>query len=424
MGLGYLKIQTRTGEDAVPVIGADVLIKDTTGKLLYRLKTNENGTTDTVKLYAPEKYHTLDPYDPGPYYSVYEVDVFYPQKYINKIVYNVQIFDTITAILPVDMLPLPDKTPSMTDIIDIPPTTIDLSIYNKGGNTDKTPNMNMPDDRNTHMKNYTAFTNEPILYRYPDNEQNTMQTLSSNEILIPDYITVHLGAPTSSARNVRVSFTDYIKNVASSEIYPTWPNASLRSNIYAQISFALNRVFTQWYRSRGFNFDITSSTSVDQSYVDGRDIFENISIIIDEIFNSFIRRPGRLEPLFAQFCNGTTSTCPGLSQWGTVTLANQGMTPLQILRHYYPNDVIISTSNNIAAITSSYPGSPLREGSTGEDVRLIQRYLNRIRVNYPLINQIANPNGVFADDTKKAVTTFQQIFNLTADGIVRKFYMV
>ena len=397
MGLGYLKIQAHTGDDSLPVPNADVVIKDNTGKTLHQLKTNGNGETKEVELYAPDKYHTLDPYDFGPYYSTYEVNIIYPKKYITKTVKNVQIFDTIHAILPVSMLPLPDNTASMSEIIDIPPTGPHIA----------TPKQQFSEEDNSrYIPDYFSI-NRSIYSRF-----------ALTEVTIPDYITVHLGAPTSSAKNVRVKFSDYIKNVASSEIYPTWPQASLEANIYAQISFALNRIFTQWYRSRGFDFDITSSTSVDQHFVYGRDIFQNISVIVDRIFNSFIRRTGRLEPFFAQFCNGTTSTCPGLSQWGTVTLANQGRTPLEILKNYYPSDIYIATSDNIAGITESYPGTPLREGSQGEDVRLMQRYINRIRVNYPLIPQISNPNGTFDSDTKKSVTTLQSIFNLTSDGII------
>ena len=203
--------------------------------------------------------------------------------------------------------------------------------------------------------------------------------------VIPDYITVHLGRPNSPARNVRVPFTDYIKNVASSEIYPTWPENALRANIYAQVSFALNRIFSEYYRSRGYDFDITNSTAYDQAYVDGRDIFSNISKIVDELFNDYVTKGNQIQPYFTEYCDGRTVSCRGLSQWGTVTLANQGRTPYQILQNYYGNDINIVRNAPVKNIPESYPGTLLRLGSVGEDVRTIQRQLNRIRQTSPSI---------------------------------------
>lgn len=236
--------------------------------------------------------------------------------------------------------------------------------------------------------------------------------------VIPETVTVHLGPPSSAAPNVTLSFPDYIKNVASSEIYPTWPENAIRANVYAQISFALNRIFTEFYPSRGFDFDITNSTATDQFFVPDRDIFENVSQIVDEIFNSYVVREGSVEPLFTQYCNGTTSTCDGLSQWGTVTLANNGLTPLQILQSYYGSDIGIVSGVPVEAITASVPSRALRLGSTGNDVQSIQVRLNRISANYPAIPKINPVNGVFAQSTEDAVRKFQEIFNLTQDGIV------
>lgn len=236
--------------------------------------------------------------------------------------------------------------------------------------------------------------------------------------VIPDFITVHLGRPDSSAKNVRVPFTGYIKNVASSEVYPTWPENSLRANIYAQISLALNRIYTEYYRSRGYNFDITNSTAYDQAYIDGRDIFGNISRIVDEIFNSYITKGNQIQPYFAEYCDGKNVTCKGMSQWGTVTLANQGRTPIQILRNYYGSDINLVSNVPVKNIRESYPGTLLRLGTVGEDVRTIQRQLNRIRCNYPSIPNIPQTNGVFEATTRAAVRQFQSIFNLAVDGIV------
>ena len=236
---------------------------------------------------------------------------------------------------------------------------------------------------------------------------------------VPQYITVHLGAPDEYAANVTVPFADYVKNVASSEIYPTWDPSALRANIYAIVSYALNRVYTEFYRSRGYDFDITNDTAYDQAFVNGRSYFENISQIVDDLFNDYLRRPGFVEPLAAKFCNGTTVTCEGLSQWGSQNLARQGFNSTQILRNYYGNVEIVNNAP-IMGITSSYPGTPLRRGSSGPYVVVIQASLNRIAQNYPAIPKIADVDGIFGSRTEASVRAFQQVFGLTPDGIVGK----
>ena len=235
---------------------------------------------------------------------------------------------------------------------------------------------------------------------------------------VPERITVHLGPPSSNAANVTVSFSDYVKNVASSEIYPTWDDSALRANILAIVSFALNRVYTEFYRSRGYDFDITNSTAYDQFFVNGRSYFENVSQIVDELFNDYLRRPGFVEPLAAKFCNGTTVTCEGLSQWGSQNLAEQGYNSNQILRSYYGN--VEKVTNAPVRGYTSYPGTPLRVGSTGPNVVIIQSELNRISQNYPAIPKIPVVDGIFGSRTEAAVRKFQQVFNLTPDGIVGK----
>ena len=234
---------------------------------------------------------------------------------------------------------------------------------------------------------------------------------------IPQQITVHLGPPGADAENVTVSFVDYVKNVASSEIYPTWEESALRANILAIVSFALNRVYTEFYRSRGYDFDITSSTAYDQYFVKGRSYFDNVSRIVDELFNDYLRRPGFVEPLAAKFCNGTTVTCEGLSQWGSQNLALQGLNSTQILKNYYGNVEIVNNAP-IRGITSSYPGYPLRRGTTGPSVVVIQTELNRISQNYPAIPKVPNVDGIFGVRTENAVRKFQEVFNLTPDGVV------
>lgn len=234
---------------------------------------------------------------------------------------------------------------------------------------------------------------------------------------VPQRITVHLGPPSSNAENVTVSFSDYVKNVASSEIYPTWDESALRANILAIVSFALNRVYTEFYRSRGYDFDITSSTAYDQFFVNGRSFFENVSRLVDELFNDYLRRPGFVEPLAAKFCNGTTVTCEGLSQWGSQNLAQQGYSSTQILQSYYGNVETVLNAP-IRGITSSYPGTPLRIGSTGPNVVVLQVSLNRISQSYPAIPKIPALDGIYGPQTEAAVRALQQIFGLEADGVV------
>ena len=239
------------------------------------------------------------------------------------------------------------------------------------------------------------------------------------EPFIPESIIVHLGEPDEPAENIMVSFSDYIKNVASSEIYPTWPESAIRANIYAQITFALNRIYTEWYRSRGYDFDITNSTKFDQAYTPNRDIFDNISKIVDEIFNSYVVRRGKIEPAFTAYCDGKNTMCEGLLQWGTVPLAERGYGPYEILQYYYGDDIDIVQEAPVKSNFESYPLYPLRIGSFGRDVSIIQNELNRIARNYPSIPKIdVDQSGIFGAQTEAAVKQFQKIFNLTPDGIV------
>ena len=236
---------------------------------------------------------------------------------------------------------------------------------------------------------------------------------------VPRTITVHLGLPNQWAENVTVAFPDYVKNVASSEIYPTWEPAAIRANVLAIISFALNRVYTEFYPSQGYDFQITSTTQFDQKFIPGRNIFENISQLVDEIFNDYIRRQGFVEPLAAKFCNGTTSTCDGLSQWGSQELAQDGLNSMEILRYYYGDDIELVVDAPIQDLITSYPGAPLRLGSAGPEVSVVQAMLNRISQNYPAIPKVP-ATGAFGEATESAVRTFQRIFNLVSDGVVGK----
>ena len=238
-----------------------------------------------------------------------------------------------------------------------------------------------------------------------------------DKVIIPKNITVHLGKPAAAARNVTVSFRDYIANVASSEVYPTWPEQALRANIHCQISLALNRIYTEWYPSKGYTFNITNSTSYDQYYVHGRTVFDVMVRITDDIFNTYLRKRGTVNPYYSEYCDGKSVTCPGLKQWGTVTLANQGRTALQILKYYYGNDIEIVRTNNIQSIPQSYPGSPIRQGDSGTAVFTLQRQLNRITKDYPFLGKLT-VDGVFGSRMAATVRAFQKQFNLTADGMV------
>lgn len=383
MAIGYLSIQARTANDAVPLEGISVKVLDDEGNTLYTLTTDENGETQTVPLETVDKSFSRNPYYSGTPYNNYNV-LAQAAGFNNLYVSNIPIFDGETATLPLTLIPMQElqRSPAQAEI-------------NIGG-----PAISMPVRRNQE-----GSVASPYVLR---------------QVVIPNPITVHLGAPSASASNVQVSFPDYVKNVASSEIYPTWPEAALTANIYAIITFALNRVYTEWYRSRGYSFDITNSTAYDQYFVYGRPIYDSISRIVDRIFNEYVRRQGQNAPYFTSFCNGTTSTCNGLSQWGTVTLADRGLTPIQILRSYYPDDIEIAETNIVTGVLSSYPGSPLKTGSTGLNVQTVQTYLNRIRKNYPAIPAITDEAGTFGNSTKNAVAKFQSIFGLQSDGIVGK----
>ncbi len=383
MAIGYLIIQARTAHDALPLSGAQIWITDGGEKSVYHLTTDESGETEKIPLETLDRSLSLDPNFQGIPYISYHVLAF-ANGFNSVHISGIPILEGETAIQPIEFVPMREKQriPTVTEI------RISAPAVSMSGNRYQTA---------------------------PDTDPQVLR-----QVAIPNPITVHLGSPGAAAANVQVSFPNYVKNVASSEIYPTWPEASLRANIYAVITFALNRIYTEWYRSRGYSFDITNNTAYDQYFIYGRNIYESISRIVDQIFNEFVRRQGQNAPYFTSFCNGTTATCPGLSQWGTVTLANQGLSPLQILRSYYPKDVEIAETNIITGVLSSYPGTALKTGSTGLDVQTIQAYLDRIRRNYPAIPAITDETGVFGESTKAAVTRFQSIFSLAPDGIVGK----
>lgn len=386
MAVGYLMMQARTAHDAVPLRGVQISVLDDEQNRIYELTTDENGDTRSVSLETVDKSYSQNENFAGTPYVTYNV-LARAQGFNTLFVADIPIFDGELAVLPLALVPMQEDQRSSEQ------TRITVGA----------PAVTMTGEREQEG---------------PGREAGDQYVL--RQVVIPNPITVHMGTPDSTASNIQVSFPDYVKNVASSEIYPTWPEAALRANIYAIITFALNRVYTEWYRAKGYSFDITNSTAYDQYFVYGRPVYESISRIVDQIFNEYVRRQGQNAPYFTSFCNGTTANCAGLSQWGTVTLANQGYTPIRILRYYYPDDIEIAETNAVSNVVTSYPGTPLRVGSTGLDVQTIQTYLNRIRRNYPAIPVITDETGVFGDSTRAAVTKFQSIFNLATDGIVGK----
>lgn len=245
-------------------------------------------------------------------------------------------------------------------------------------------------------------------------------------VTIPEYITVHLDRPDEVAENITVPFIDYIKNVASSELYPTWPENALRANIHAIVSVALNRYILEWYRSRGYEFDITNSTQFDQAFVKGRGIYESIDRIVNEIFNDYVIRDGQVIPLFTTFCDGRLTSCNGLFQWGSVDLAEQGYTPMDILKYYFGDDISLVENAPVGGVGLAYPGEPLMPGDSSIIILRQQLGLNRIAMNFPAIPQIAPTNGYYGESTENTVREFQRIFNLPVTGIIDKatFYKI
>ncbi len=382
MGLGKLKIITTTADKALPLAEVTIEVYDPQCGNTTQLTSDENGNCDILSISAPDKQYSLDENYSGIPYSI--VDIFVAKaNYEEMIIRGVQIFDEITALEEIDLAPI-------TDIV----STIEVSI---GDN-----NLLRPSDEPV-AELAPVISSVPYVLAYP---------------IIPKYVTVHLGAPQDDAQNVTVTFKDYIKNVASSEIYPTWPYESLRANIYCQISFLLNRVYTEWYRSRGYNFDITNTTAYDQYFVYGRNIFDSVSEIVDDIFNEYIRQKNSINPFIAQYCDGKQTWCPGLKQWGTVTLAEDGNNAFEILVYYYGSDIEITTTDRIEGVSGSYPGFNLKNGVRNDAVAVIQTQLNRISINYPLIPANYPVDGIFGSGTQEQVETFQRQFNLTDDGIV------
>ncbi|WP_315111070.1 peptidoglycan-binding protein [Clostridium intestinale] len=387
MAKGYILVRLFKVKDALPITKAKLKITNAENKeVVYENEDafDISGRSKNIEVITPEKSLSLKPYEEGILpYGVYDIEVD-SEKDGKVIVEGVSVFEENTSIQNIEIVEESNKN-----------------------NFKSSPKQIVISPQKLVMKNGLG-TKQGI----------SITPYVLDEVYIPEFIIVHLGAPSAAAENVTVGFIDYIKNVASSEIYPTWPEEALKANIYCQISFALNRIYTEWYRNKGYSFQITNSTAYDQYFIKGRNIFENISKIVDDIFSKYIITIGNKTPFFAQYCNGTTVTCDGLSQWGTVDLAKAGMEAFGIIKYYFGDDKELVRATIIEGIPESYPGIPLRLNDINENVKVIQKQLNRISKNFPAIPKIPLEDGNFGKDTEEAVKTFQRTFNLTPDGIV------
>ena len=387
MGKGYILVRLFKVMDALPKTRGSLKITNAeNGNIVYEKDDafDISGRSEIIEVDTPEKSLSQQPYESGIIpYGRYNLDIL-SDGFVEVIVEGVSVFEENTSIQNIE-LKEEDKISEFTSLPEI---------------------IVIPEQ-------------QLVLKEQRDKQIGTMEyPFVLDKVYIPQFIVVHLGYPNSGAENVTVGFVDYIKNVASSEIYPTWPEESLKANIYCQISFALNRIYTEWYRNKGYSFQITNSTAYDQYFIKGRNIYENISKIVDEIFSKYIITIGNKTPFFAQYCNGTTVKCDGLSQWGSVDLANAGVEALDIIKYYFGYDKDLVRATVIEGVPESYPGAPLRINDINENVKIIQKQLNRISENFPAIPKIVSVEGKFDKQTEDSVKTFQKVFNLTQDGIV------
>lgn len=380
--LGSLKVEVYDLTVARPIANATVFIRlPNTMNIIEELFTDSSGQTPVIQLPAPPEQYSLEEASTQKPYSEYDI-IVNADGYNDETVLGVQIFAGSTALQRVFLGRAGQETITVT-----PPVLW-------GDYPEK-----IPEEEVKELPPETGFV---VLDR----------------VVIPEIIVVHAGTPGSNAQNYYVPYKDYIKNVASSEIYSTWPTEAIKANVLAINSFTLNRVFTEWYRNRGYDFTITNSTRYDQYFSYGRTIYESINDIVDELFTTYIKREGQRQPLFAQYCDGKKVQCPGwMTQWGSAQLAEDGMRAIEILRYFYGNDVYLDAAEKVTGIPLSYPGEPLTIGSTGENVRTIQRQLNSISSTYSAIPKI-RVDGVYGESTRAAVEEFQRIFNMPVTGVV------
>ena len=382
MAIGRLIVSVYVDNIAQPISGANVNIVGENTNI--NVVTDESGKTNEIELAAPDIEYSLEPQDVIRPFSEYTVTVT-KEGLEPSVVSGVQIFSDIV---------------SYQDVFLIPPNE------NNGENL-------------TVISAPALWANDPTKNIEDPNNVNLLGKVLP-KVIIPEYIIVHDGVPSNtSVANYYVSFPDYIKNVASSEIYPSWPKETLKANVHAIVSFTLNRIFTEWYPSKGYNFTITSTTTYDQKYTHNRTIFDTISNVVDEIFTEYLTFPNRPYPFLAQYSDGIKVVREGwLSQWGSKSLGDQGYNAMQIVRYYYGNNIELATAELVSDFPTSFPGYNLKEGACGEEVQLLQNELNKIRGSYPAIPLISDANGVFGPDTTTAVKKFQSVFNLPVTGIV------
>lgn len=385
---GDLRISVFAQDVGRPASNATVRIAPTFNKtqIIEEVVTDTSGRSPTVELAAPPLDYSMEPGEGKPY-SEYDVSVTM-EGYQPVNIEGVQILPTTTAIQNISLNPLVR--------LEEQPENLLIEQHTLWGEFPP----KIPEDDVKPLPETSGFVVLP-------------------EPVVPEFVVVHAGAPTdTSAQNYWIPFRDYIKNVASCEIYSTWPTSTIEANVLAILSFTLNRVYTEWYRGRGFNFTITNSTAFDQAFTYGRNIYQRISEIVDYLFTNFITRPGIRQPLFTQYCDGQRVSCPSwLSQWGSKFLGDDGLSSVNILRNYYGQDIYLAQAESVSGVPVSFPGVNLQVGSTGEAVRTIQTQLNAISDNYPAISKI-RVDGIYGQQTRNAVQTFQEIFNLPQTGIV------
>ena len=392
---GYLRIDVVNRENNFPIEGAEVSVSyGNSGQTQEVLRTNLSGQTEEIAVAAPPALLSLEEQNREKPYADYTVEVR-AEGYGPVKVKGTEVLAGVLAVQPIRMIPLPAQT-GAEENIQIPDHTLYGSYPPKIAEDEVKP---------------VQESGEIVLSR----------------VVVPQTIVVHDGVPTNaSAKDYYVAYRDYIKNVASSEIYATWPRSTIVANVLAIMSFTLNRVYTEWYRNKGFDFTITSSTAFDHKWIYSRNIFESISEVVDELFADYLSRPNVKQPILTQYCDGKRVSCPNwLSQWGSKSLADQGYTATEILRYYYGDNIYINSAEEISGIPSSWPGYDLDIGATGPKVEQMQEQLNAISNNYPLIPRIA-VDGIYGEETQKAVEVFQDIFNLPVTGIVdyRTWYKI
>ena len=382
---GKLQVNVVTREN-VPVRDATVTIaaSDSPNNIIETLTTNSSGQTETIDLPAPPIELSLNEANTTRPYTTYNIRIE-ALGYETEFIENAEILPDVLAIQNVR---LTSKNASLTEDIMIP----DHTLY--GEYPPKVPEEEI----------------KPV---------NEPGEIVLSRVVVPEIIVVHDGIPSdSSAQNYYVNYRDYIKNVASSEIYATWPTATIEANVLAIMSFTLNRVYTEWYRNKGYDFTITSSTAYDQKWIYGRNIFESISLVVDNIFDQYLSRPDVRQPILTQYCDGKRVTCPNwLSQWGSCNLGERGYSTIEIIRYYYGDDMYINTAEQIAGIPISWPGYDLDIGASGQKVAQIQEQLDTISQVYTEIPRL-NADGIYGENTRDAVKAFQKIFDLPQTGIV------